>query len=207
MDHSFETDDFKTEKRVWDHKFRPNLPTTPWSYLKQHIVTLSLSELGTRGEGGFAFSFMKMTFFCVFVKYRSIEYRTPEFWKVSEYRYRILALKYRKIEYRIQKKYRVPSSVSYTWPEQLVQLVWLESTVGWPAPVLAGCSPVGDTWSRNTIQYFTAQLSAVQFRTVQGSAVRLKCNAVRCTAVQYSTVKVRWSVVKCGAVQCSTIYA
>jgi hypothetical protein len=42
--------------------------------------------------------------FCVFVKYRSIEYRTPEFWKVSEYRYQILALKYRKLEYRIQNK-------------------------------------------------------------------------------------------------------
>jgi hypothetical protein len=57
--------------------------------------------------GGFAFFLMKMTFFCVFVKYRkfrSIEYWTPEFWKVSEHRYRILALKYRRIEYRIQKK-------------------------------------------------------------------------------------------------------
>jgi hypothetical protein len=76
---SFETDYFKTEKRVWDHKFRPNLPTTPWSYLKQHIVTLSLSELGTRGEGGFAFFLMKMTFFLCFCKVSEVsEYRVSD---------------------------------------------------------------------------------------------------------------------------------
>jgi hypothetical protein len=56
------------------------------------------------GRGGVCFFPHENDVFCFFVKYRSIEYRTPEFWKVSQYRYRILALKYRKIEYRIQKK-------------------------------------------------------------------------------------------------------